>query len=491
MAMFQASGVTVVNGRAAADVLISFAVGSGPASTIGRTTPPPVRTDKLGRWAQDGFVEGVDYFVIASAMGVTFRPARSPLTTGQVQVRSEGTVATFDASGVARTPPALINRPGKPPGIPDVRVRFVRVAGRSDVPVPVAVVTGADGTWRQGGFQVGSSFRAVPSKEGLVFDPPSVEISGRASSEFTGSSNMFAVAGRIVTAGGAPEAGVRIAFVRTSDGGTVPADVVSDGSGAFRQAGFARGSRYRVTPSKGSLAFRPSSRDVEFSPTAVSTAMASFQRSTNLVVVGQVLTTAGAGLLSTVIRFDRLAGAGAAPLPVTTTSNGEYRAEGLDAGTTYRVSGMRDGFGVTPAILRATTPGVTTLNLTAFPAFDVAGTVRQFDGGLPTDFREFDAFLSALPPVPGAVVAFHRTDRSVDAPEPVISEADGVFRQRGFEVGGRFVAEATAPGFVGATLVGVGFGGIFGGATSDGGSTTFAHDRSDRLDGLLLLLQTT
>ena len=114
------------------------------------------------------------------------------------------------------------------------------------------------------------------------------------------------------------------------------------------------------------------------------------------------------------------------------------------------MSGMRDGFGVTPAILRATTPGMTTLNLTAFPAFDVAGTVRQFDGGLPTDFREFDAFLSALPPVPGAVVAFHRTDRSVDAPEPVITAADGVFRQRGFEVGGRFVAEATAPGLVGA-----------------------------------------
>ena len=49
MALFQASGVAVVNGRAAADVLISFAVGSRFASTIGRTTPPPVRTDKLGR----------------------------------------------------------------------------------------------------------------------------------------------------------------------------------------------------------------------------------------------------------------------------------------------------------------------------------------------------------------------------------------------------------------------------------------------------------
>ena len=95
----------------------------------------------------------------------------------------------------------------------------------------------------------------------------------------------------------------------------MPADVVSDGSGAFRQAGFARGSRYRVTPSKGSLSFRPSSRDVEFSPTAVLSAMASFQRSTNLVVVGQVLTTAGAGLLSAVIRFDRLAGTGGCRCP--------------------------------------------------------------------------------------------------------------------------------------------------------------------------------
>jgi hypothetical protein len=388
---------------------------------------------------------------------------------------------------VARTAP-LIATAGKPPGIPGVRVAFMRVAGRADVAVPAPVLTGADGTWAQSGFQVGSTFRAVPSKAGVGFVPASVEVTAGVSSEFTGASNVFVVEGRIATAGGAPEPAVTVGFVRIAGAGAVPLAVTTDGAGNFRQSGFDRSSRYRVTPRKTSRTFAPASRDVAFSPNSFPAALASFERRTNLVVTGQVLTTAGTGLLSTVIRFDRLVGNGAIPMPVTTTSNGEYRAAGLDTSTTYRVTGTRDGFGVTPAQLRATSPGVVTLNLTAFPAFEVAGTVLDAEGGLPADFAQLAAFHAGLPPVPGAVVAFHRTDGAAPAPDPVVTMADGTFEQRAFEVGGAFVAAASAPGFVGATLLPLFFG-VFGGPTTDGGSVTFSHDRADRLDGLILLLQ--
>jgi hypothetical protein len=486
MRVFEAEGVVVINGRPAGHVSVSFSAG-GRKGPLARTAPPAVLTDKLGRWVQDGFVDGVTYAATASVPGVTFSPPRVPLDVRRHQVRLQGTAATFAASGVARTAP-LIATPGKPPGIPGVTVAFMRVAGRADVAVPAPVVTAADGTWTQSGFQVGTTFQAVPSKAGLGFVPASVEIRAGVSSEFTGASNVFVVEGRVATAGGAPERAVTIGFERIAGAGVVPLAVTTDGAGNFIQSGFDRSSRYRVTPRKASETFVPASRDVAIAANSFPGALASFERRTNLVVIGQVLTTAGAGLLSTVIRFDRLVGNGAVPLPVTTTSNGEYRAAGLDTATTYRVTGTRDGFGVTPAQLRATSPGTVTLNLTAFPAFTVTGTVLDAEGGVPADLAQLEAFLAELPPVPGAVVAFHRTDTAAPAPEPVVAAADGTYEQRGFEVGGAFVAEASAPGFVGATLFPLFFG-VFGGTTADGGSIPFSHDRADRLDGVLLLLQ--
>ncbi len=267
----------------------------------------------------------------------------------------------------------------------------------------------------------------------------------------------------------------------------MPAGVTTDGAGSFSQSGFDRASRYRATPQKRGLVFDPASRDLGFTPGALPVVRADFARHTNLVVVGQVLTTAGAGLLSTVITFTRLSGSGAVPLPVTTTSNGEYRAEGLDTGTTYGVTGVRDGFGVVPARLQATAAGTTTLNLTAFPAFDVAGVVLDAGGPIP-DLATLQGLLAGAPPVPGAVVSFQRRDDGPEAPGAVISAADGTFRQRGFEVGGSFVAQANAPGFEGAILLGLL--GLFG-ATGDGSAAAFQHDRADLLEGVVLLMQRT
>ena len=177
------------------------------------------------------------------------------------------------------------------------------------------------------------------------------------------------------------------------------------------------------------------------------------------------------------------------PLPVTTGSNGEYRVAGLDAGTTYRVTGERDGFGVVPAELRAPSAGTTTLNLSAFAAFDVAGAVVDAAGPI-VDLATFQRLLDDAPPVAGAMVSFTRRDNGPPAPAPVVTAADGAFHQRGFQLGGEFVATATRAGFVGATFLPL-VGGLFGGPTNDGATAAFTSQRAGLLDGIALILQRT
>lgn len=484
--MFDAEGVVTVDGRGAANVTVSFALAGRKRLPFGRDVPTPVRTDKLGRFIQGGFVDGLTYAAAASAAGVTFRPARVTFDATRSRVALTGTAATFTASGVVRQPPGLLQR-GKPPGIGGVNITFVRTAGRLDLQVPAPVTTAADGTWRQAGFQRDGVYLAVPAKAGLAFTPPTVDLRPGASVEVTGSSSVFSVGGRVTTAGGAVEPGVTVRFTRTSGSGPVPAAVTTDGAGAFVQSGFDRASRYRVTPSKRGRTFDPPSREVAFATNALPVRRAEFQRRTNLVVTGQVLTTAGAGLLSTVLTFTRVRGTGAVPLPVTTTSNGEYRAAGLDAGTTYQVTGERDGFGVVPAELRAAAGGTTTLDLTAFPAFDVAGVVVDAGGPI-ADLATFQRLLDDGPPVAGAMVSFTRRDDGPPAPAPVVTAADGTFHQRGFALGGEFVATATRPGFVGATFFPL-VGGLFGGPAADRGAAEFSSQRAGLLDGVVLILQ--
>lgn len=255
-------------------------------------------------------------------------------------------------------------------------MRFMQASGRSDVPVPPEVVTDQGGAWQQAGFQVGSTYVAMPDKPGLAFSPPTVLVSGGSTAGIVGDPDGFAVDGRVATAGGAVEPGVSVDVTRVSGAASVPPAPRTGADGRFSLA-LSRSSGYRLTPSKSGLSFEPASVDVAFRAGSLPRQFVEFRRVTNLVVVGQVLSTGGAALLSAVVSFRRLDGSGAVPLPVTTTSNGEFRAEGADAGTTYEIRVHRDGFGFAPIRLLAAQPGTTTLNVTGSPAFDVAGVVRQ------------------------------------------------------------------------------------------------------------------
>jgi hypothetical protein len=499
MAAFQVSGVVTVQGRPAANVVVSFAVATKLAPTVRRQAPAAVRTDKLGRFVQSGFSAGVSYVAAASSVGVTFAPAQMAVDAAHATARFEGTVATFAATGVVRVA-AVIHGTGKPPGIPGVQISFMRTSGRLDLPVPTPVVTDATGVWHQHGFQVGASYNAAASKLGLGFSPTVAEVRADVSSEFTGSSSTFGASGRITTLGAAPDPLVTIQVTRISGNGAVPAATATDGAGAYSVTGLDRGSRYRITPLKPGATFDPPSHDVAFAPNSFPVVLASFTRVTNLVVTGQVLTTGGAGLVGAVITFIRTVGTGAIPRPVLTTSNGEYRAAGLDAGTTYVVTAARDDFSSAPTQLRATRSGTTTLNLTAFPVYEVSGKVVDLE---PTDTDPQS--LTDQPGVPGAIVSFHPSDPAGSAPPAVVSAADGTFHQRGFEVGPTFVAQAFAAGFGASQLgdilsvlgnLGGFIGGPFGGSASaspplDLSQATFHNDHQAPLDNVFFFLQRT
>jgi hypothetical protein len=495
MGTFQASGVVTVNGRPAANVVVSFALARKLSTSLRRGAPAAVRTDKLGRFVQTGFSDAVSYVAVASSAGVTFSPAQAVLDATHSSLRFQGTVATFAANGVVRVV-EVIRGPGKPPGIPGVQISFMRVGGRLDLPLPAPVVTDANGGWQQHGFQVGGSYLAMATKAGMAFAPSSVEVRADVSSEFTGGSSTFGASGRIVTLGGAPDPAVVIHVDRTSGVGAVPTATATDGSGAYAIAGLDRASRYRITPQKPGATYDPSSRDVAFAANSFPIVAASFTRKTNLVVTGQVLTTGGAGLVGAVITFTRTAGTGAVPLPVTTVSNGEYRAAGLDAGTTYVVTVIRDQFASAPTLLRATAPGTTTLNLTAFPAYEVSGKVLDFELGN-VDIQSLDD----LPGVPGAIISFAASDANGSAPPTVVSGSDGTFRQRGFEVGATFVAQAFAAGFVASQVAdilgnfGAGIGALFGlppassNPPPDLSRATFSNDHATPLENVFFYLQ--
>ena len=79
MGTFQASGVVTVNGRPAANVVVSFALARKLSTSIRRGAPAAVRTDKLGRFVQTGFSDAVSYVAVASSAGVTFSPAQAVL----------------------------------------------------------------------------------------------------------------------------------------------------------------------------------------------------------------------------------------------------------------------------------------------------------------------------------------------------------------------------------------------------------------------------
>jgi hypothetical protein len=81
---------------------------------------------------------------------------------------------------------------------------------------------------------------------------------------------------------------------------------------------------------------------------------------------GRVSTASGAGIAGVTLRFGRVAGTGAVPLPVTTDTNGAWSQAGFQNGTVYRVLPVKEHFVFTPA----------------YRDFSASGTALSFSGVL-------------------------------------------------------------------------------------------------------------
>ena len=71
----------------------------------------------------------------------------------------------------------------------------------------------------------------------------------------------YAVSGRVATDTGEGLGRVTLTFSRVSGNGEIPAPVLTDEAGAWRQSGFEPGTTYRVTPSSRRQTFSPATRD--------------------------------------------------------------------------------------------------------------------------------------------------------------------------------------------------------------------------------------
>jgi hypothetical protein len=157
----------------------------------------------------------------------------------------------------------------------------------------------------------------------------------------------------------------------------------------------------------------------------------------------------------------------------------------------------RDQYSSTPARLRAANPGTTTLNLTAFPAYEVSGKVVDLEVGGAAGLESLDD----LPGIAGAVISFHPGDPRGSAPPATVSGSDGSFHQRGFEVGATFVAQAFAAGFVSSQFTDIfgDIGGVIGasfgvspassGPPADLSTASFSNDRPTPLENVFFYLQ--
>ena len=329
---------------------------NGVAITFERVTgigavPPAVRTNIQGNWSQSGFVTGTAYRATAAAVGFSFNPGSFEFRSSRVDLNFEGLSSALTASGIVRfaQTAGLPGAPagGKPPGIEGVTLTFSRVSGTGPVPSPVR--TDASGSWSQSGFQTGTTYRAAASKQGFAFNPPGIEISrpdiegGRTIGGLVieGSSITFSASGKVSAADARGIPGVRLRFSRVTGTGAVPGEVVTDEKGLWNQAGFERGTVYRITPTRLEVdVFAPRAIDNLSGPPPNAPTQAINQNFQITIPTfrasGRVGTrTRGTGLANLTIVFSRRSGAGQVPPSVTTNERGEWTQQGFEMGTAY------------------------------------------------------------------------------------------------------------------------------------------------------------
>jgi len=141
-------------------------------------------------------------------------------------------------------------------------VTFSRVSGPGAL--PGAVTSTQWGVFSEGGFAVGTTYRATPSRAGFWFSPSYLDFTGQDFNlVFYGyiEGSKFACSGSVILQGQTDASAVTLTFSRVSGSGTLPSAVTTGQDGLWIQSGFQQGTTYRVTPGKANWFFAPASQD--------------------------------------------------------------------------------------------------------------------------------------------------------------------------------------------------------------------------------------
>ena len=128
--------------------------------------PSPAETDANGKWSQK-LEKGTVYQATPLIEGFTFTPPSSvSLSNTRSDINFEAHSILVAASG------KVIRRDGN--GLARVTITFAMTSGIGQVPFPVQ--TDASGNWSQSGFSRGSTYSALPTRNGFSFGANSLRI---------------------------------------------------------------------------------------------------------------------------------------------------------------------------------------------------------------------------------------------------------------------------------------------------------------------------
>ena len=328
---------------------------SGVTMAFG-TDRPSVMTAADGSYTQTGFFTGHPV-VVPSKSGLAFDPAERRLTISDQNL----TGVNFTGASSAPAIRGVIKTAGGQP-IAGVLVSF-------DGERP-AVVTGADGSYVQNGFDNFGIYNVTPTLSGYSFSPSSVEafiVGEPVFANFTGSvvANFYTISGTIRNASNTGIPGVTVSF------GAARPSVTTDANGAFSQGGFPNGT-YDIAPTLSGYSFTPASKSVTLS--GANSGGNDFTGAQQKYAVSGQVTKGGVGLAGVVISL-----VGAGNESTTTNASGAWSIANL-ANSSFTVNASLAGTNFTPASREVVINGanVTGVNFEgASVSYCVSGYVRD------------------------------------------------------------------------------------------------------------------
>ena len=379
-----------------------------------------MRTDNNGRYSSRLLPTGRNYFVRPATTHAggefTFSPDPQPVQAGRSTVNytvNTGPVTGRALSGAAARTMGV--------GSQVAGVRFTLYRGTT---VVKSVDTGNDGTFNLAGVEAGT-FRLVPSKAHVSFDPPEWNAQlGQVSLIF---GTLFKIAGKVTDSTGRPVPNVTV-LVSTNKGASptnqAALPVITSALGDYSIEGlFDDGVTYRVSASGASLTLTPS-RSVQFNLNGNSVVDMNFIAAAS--VAGHVTRDGTNGVAG--ITITGVAEGGGTTRTATTDANGNYQLTGFPNGINIEVTPSSADYRFN---LAKRTVGTGALNVDFIATGYIKGRVTFANGG----------------GVPSITVMAQSVGLVVPVRESVITDSQGYFAHTNLANGTWLITPSTEDGF--------------------------------------------